>query len=157
MKKISILYFIIKKMVFIFNQIYPSSQITPVCFLGLQPQQIEVPKLGVKSERQPLAYATAQQHPFWAASETYTTPRGNSGSLTHWTGPGTEPVSSWILGRFVTAEPWQDLLLLFFKIFFACTHAKFRNYKLSELKGWDTAMKIHLVNQKTELNKSARL
>ena len=31
------------------------------CFLGLHPQHMEVPRLGVNSELQPLAYATTMQ------------------------------------------------------------------------------------------------
>ena len=34
----------------------------------------------------------------------------NSGSLAHWVRPGIEPISSWILIGFVTAEPWWELL-----------------------------------------------
>ena len=41
---------------------------------------------------------------------TYTTAHGNTRSLTHWTRPGIKPISSWILARFVTAEPQQELL-----------------------------------------------
>ena len=33
----------------------------------------------------------------------------NMRSLTHWTGPGIEPASSWILVKFVTTEPQQEL------------------------------------------------
>ena len=32
-----------------------------------------------------------------------------TGSLTQWARPGIEPVSSWILVRFNTAEPWWEL------------------------------------------------
>ena len=46
-------------------------------FLGLQPWHMEVPSLGVKYELQP------QQCQFPAASVTYTTGHGNTGSLTH--------------------------------------------------------------------------
>ena len=34
---------------------------------------------------------------------------GNAGSLTHWARPGIKPVSSWILARFVSAEPQWEL------------------------------------------------
>ena len=34
-------------------------------------------------------------------------------SLTHWVRPGIEPASPWILVRFVSAEPWRELLLWF--------------------------------------------
>ena len=40
-----------------------------------------------------------------------TTAHGNTGSLTHWARPGIEPVSSWILVRFISAAPQQELLL----------------------------------------------
>ena len=43
-----------------------------------------------------------QYHQIQALSVTYTTAHGNAGSLTHWTRPGIEPTSSWILGGFVT-------------------------------------------------------
>ena len=50
-----------------------------------------------------------QQCQIGAASATYTTVHGNAQSLTHWARPGIEPKSSWILVRFVTAEPWWKL------------------------------------------------
>ena len=34
----------------------------------------------------------------------------NAGSLTHWVRPGIEPMSSWILVRFLSAEPWWERL-----------------------------------------------
>ena len=62
-------------------------------FLGLPLWHMEVPRLGVKSEVQLLAYTTAH---------------GNARSLTHWMRPGIELMTSWILVRFVTAEPqWK--------------------------------------------------
>ena len=60
----------------------------------------EVPRLGVESELQLIAYTIAQQCWIWATSATYTTTFGNTRSLTHWARPGIEPASSWILGRF---------------------------------------------------------
>ena len=36
-------------------------------------------------------------------SATYTTTHSNAGSLTHWSSPGIEPASSWILVRFITS------------------------------------------------------
>ena len=41
-------------------------------------------------------------------SETYTTAHGNAGSLTHRARPGIEPVSSWILVRLVSTEPYRN-------------------------------------------------
>ena len=52
-------------------------------FLGVYPQHMEVPRLGVKSELQLPVYTGAQQRRIRAASATYTTARGNAGSLTH--------------------------------------------------------------------------
>ena len=49
-----------------------------------------------------------------AASVTYTTAQGNAGSFTHWERPGMEPISSWVLVRFITTEPQQELLGLIF-------------------------------------------
>ena len=43
-----------------------------------------------------------QQLGIWVASATYTTAHGTTGSLTHWARPEIEPVSSWILVKFVT-------------------------------------------------------
>ena len=43
-------------------------------------------------------------------SVTYSTAHSNAGSLTHWARPGIEPVSSWILVRFLTTESQWKLL-----------------------------------------------
>ena len=59
--------------------------------LGPHLQHMEVPRLGVELKLQLQAYTTAHC---------------NAGSLTHWARPGIEPASSWILVRFVSAEPW---------------------------------------------------
>ena len=55
---------------------------------------MEVPRLRVELELQLPAYTTAH---------------GNAGSLTHGARPGIEPVSSWMLVRFVSTEPRQEL------------------------------------------------
>ena len=57
-------------------------------FLGLHLCHIEVPRLGVKSELYPLAYTTGHR---------------NTRSLAHWARPRIEPVSLWMLVRFVSA------------------------------------------------------
>ena len=54
-----------------------------------------------------------QQCRIWATSETYTTAHCNTGSLTHWSRPGIEPVASWFLVRFLFAAPWWELLFWF--------------------------------------------
>ena len=69
-------------------------------FVGPQQQHMEVPRLGVESHLQMPAYSNM--------SVTYTIAHGHAGSLTHWTRPGIETASSWILVGFVTTEPQQD-------------------------------------------------
>ena len=70
-------------------------------FLGPHLWRMEVPRLGVESELWLLAYTTA--------TATYTTAHDNAGSLTHWARPEINPVSSWMLVRFVSAEPQWEL------------------------------------------------
>ena len=60
-----------------------------------------------------------QQHQIWAMSATYATVHGNTGSLTHWARSGMKPASSWMPVRFVSTEPWQELLDQSFKYCFA--------------------------------------
>ena len=74
-------------------------------FLGPHPWHMEVPRLGGGLELQLLAYTTV-----WAMSAACTAAHSNARSLTHWTGPGMEPTSSWMLVGFVTGEPQQELL-----------------------------------------------
>ena len=52
-------------------------------FLGPHRRHMEVPRIGVKSELQLLAYATAQQCQIQATSVTSTRVHGNARSLTH--------------------------------------------------------------------------
>ena len=62
-----------------------------------------------ESELQLLVYTTATAMRIWAVSLTYTTARGNARSLTRWTRPGIESVSSWILVGFISAVPQREL------------------------------------------------
>ena len=64
-------------------------------FLGLLPQLMEVPRLGVKLELQPSAH---------------TTTHGNTRSLIHWTRSGIETATSWLLVGFVSTAPQWELL-----------------------------------------------
>ena len=64
-------------------------------FLGPHPRNMDIPRLGVKAEPRLPAYITATA----TLSE----------ALTHWVRPGIEPVSSWILLGFITAEPRREL------------------------------------------------
>ena len=57
-----------------------------------------------------------------ATSVTYTTAHGNFGSLTHWSRPRIKPTSSWILVRFISTGPWQELL------FYACTILNLKSF-----------------------------
>ena len=91
--------------------------------LGPHLWHMEVPRLGVELEVRQPAYAIAQQCQIRAASVTYITAHGNTGSLTHYARPGIKPASSWIPVRFVSAEPrWEVLEYIFlrasFKYFF---------------------------------------
>ena len=61
-----------------------------------------------------------QQCQIRAESSTFTTGHSNARSLAHLARPVIKPVSSWILVRFVSTEPRQDLLkwVIFFFFFF---------------------------------------
>ena len=72
---------------------------------------MEVPRLGVTWELQLLVYTTATATGIWTVSVTYTTAQSSTGFITHWTGPGIESASSWILVGFITTEPWQNSTL----------------------------------------------
>ena len=81
------------------------------CFLGQHPRHVEVPRLGVESELQLLAYtaATAGSNVGSnATSVTYTTAHGNNVSVTHRARPGIKRTSSWTLVWFASAVPWQE-------------------------------------------------
>ena len=63
-----------------------------------------------------------QHYQIRAVSLTYTTAHGNARSLTHWAGPGIEPASSWILVRFTSTVPQQELppYIFFSLILYLC-------------------------------------
>ena len=67
------------------------------CFLGPQPQHMEVPRPGV------------QQCRIWATSVTYAIAHTIARSLNHLARPGIEPKASWLLVGFVSAAPWWEL------------------------------------------------
>ena len=75
-------------------------------FLGPYQQHMEVPRLGVKSELQLPAYATATAMP--DLSRICDLHHGNTRSLTHWATPGIEPATSWFLVRFVSTTPQRE-------------------------------------------------
>ena len=72
---------------------------------------MEVPRLGIESELQLLAYTTVTAMPDPSVSATYTTAHGNAGSFTHGVRPAITPVSSWLLGRVLTTEPQRAPLI----------------------------------------------
>ena len=70
----------------------------------------EIPRRGVKSELWLPAYATVTTMLVLSCiCNLYTTVYGNTGSLTHWERPGIEPMSSWMLVRLISTEPWWEL------------------------------------------------
>ena len=87
------------------------------CFLGTHPWHMEVPRLGVKSELQLPAYATATaiQDPSFICN--LTTAHGNTRSLTQLVRPGIQPTSSWILVRFVSLGPRELLTCILLMAF----------------------------------------
>ena len=75
-----------------------------------------------------------QQHEIPAGSVAYITGHSSAGSLTHWARLGIELASSWILVRFVTAEPqWESL------IFFLICVSHWFAYVESNLWPWNNS------------------
>ena len=81
----------------------------PFC-LGLHPQHMEVPRLGVNRSCSCQPTPQSQQCRIQAVSTTYTTTHGNARSLIHWARPGIESELSWMLVRFVSTELLWALL-----------------------------------------------
>jgi len=73
-------------------------------FLGPHPQHVEVPRLGVESELHLQATTTATATPDPRCICNLHHSSGRHGVLN----PPSEPMSSWIPVRFVSAEPGQD-------------------------------------------------
>ena len=80
----------------------------------LHSQCMKVPRLGGQSGATAATYltATTMPDPIWVVSETYTTACSNAGSLTHWTGPGIKPTSSWILARLFPMSHNRNFLFM---------------------------------------------
>ena len=72
---------------------------------------MEVPRLGLNSSCSCWSTQQLQHCQTWAASATYTTAHGNARTPTQWARPGIKPVSSWMLVRFFSTEPWWELPL----------------------------------------------
>ena len=91
-------------------------------FLELHSWHMEVPRLGVKSELQLLAYATVTATQESSCICDYTTAQGNARSLTHPARPGIEPTSLWILVGFINhwammGTPWFFLFCFVFDLY----------------------------------------
>ena len=71
---------------------------------------MEVSRLGSNRSYSCQPMPQPQQCQIRATSSTYTTAHGNAGSSTYWARPGIQPVSSWILLRFISTEPQRELL-----------------------------------------------
>ena len=99
---------------------HPASHWSPFFFIYLfflvflwpHPWHLEVPRLGLNRSCSCWPTPQPQQRRIQATSMTYTTAHSSTGSLTHWTGPGIKPASSWMLVWFVTTKPQQELLSL---------------------------------------------
>ena len=87
------------------------------CFLGPQLQHMEGSRLGMETELQLPAYATAIACQIQAAYVTNTTAHSNARSLTHWARPGIEPASPWMPVIFISAEPQRELHISYFPSF----------------------------------------
>ena len=74
----------------------------------MHPWHMEVSRLGSKWSYSRWPTPQLQQLQIQAASATYTTAHSNARYLTGWARPEMEPVSSWILIRFNSAEPWWE-------------------------------------------------
>ena len=75
---------------------------------------MKVPRLGVESEVQPLAYTTSSA----TATALYLKPdHSNTLSLTHRVRLGSQPASLWRLVRFITAKPQWELQSVRFILF----------------------------------------
>ena len=88
------------------------------CLSGPHQWRMEVPRLGVKSELQPPAYARTTET--WDLSHIcnlhHTTAHGNARSVTHWARPGIEPMSSWMLVGFINHWATMGTPYFFFYI-----------------------------------------
>lgn len=74
------------------------------CFLGSHSWHMEVPRPQVSWSYSFWPMPQPQQPRIQATSAIYTAAHSNDGSLSHWSRPGLEPMSSWILERFITDE-----------------------------------------------------
>ena len=97
-------------------------------FLGLHPWHMEVPSLGVKSELQLPAYATATATPDPSCVCDSHHSSQHQG-IFNTQRPGIKPTSSWTLVGFVTTEPPRELQICCFrKLLIERTHFVFGHF-----------------------------
>ena len=87
------------------------------CFLGLYLWHMEVPRLGVQSELQLLAYAIATV--IWDPSRVCNLHHssGNARPLTHRARPGIDPATPWFLVGLVSAA-WRQERHIFINVYY---------------------------------------
>ena len=68
--------------------------------------------------------AQPQQCQIQAVSVTYTTAHSMAESSTSWVRPGIKPTSSWMLVRFISAEPWWELLYFHLNFLIYCFYQR---------------------------------
>ena len=84
---------------------------------------------GNSQARGPIRTAAAGLHHSCSNTRSkQTEAHGNACSLTHWARPGIEPAASWILVRFMSAEPQLELPLftIFFSLIFYFSSLRFK-------------------------------
>ena len=81
-------------------------------FLGLH-----LAAYGGSQARGPIGTVAAGLGTISTASATYNTAHGKTLSITHWVRPGIEPVSSQILLRLISADPWRELRIYIFCLY----------------------------------------
>ena len=96
------------------ESLFFSSSFFFLVFLGPHPWHMEVPRLGVKSELQLVAYATAIAMPDPSHICNLHHSSWQRRLLNPPSKAGIEPASSWILVGFVTTEPQRELLLIIY-------------------------------------------
>ena len=90
----------------------------------------------------PLAYVVSQARgQIRALADHLHHSHSNAGSLTHRARPGTEPASSWILVRFVSAESQQELPIFFF--FFLMAVLGSQSNRAGSVEGSLAALHMH--------------
>ena len=100
------------------------------CFLGRHLRHMEVPSLGVKSELQLWAYATATSMPDPRHICDLHHSSRQHWILKHWARPGIKSASSWILVRFVSAEAQRNSPEVLFQ------SGMSRGFRRPGLEGW---------------------